>query len=285
MRTPEDAANWAAYRSSEVVNHYVALKALSPCERHVFNSYVTPGMAVLDLGVGAGRTTPFLSRKASYYFGVDYSEAMIQQCRCKFPKIKFMTADASDLSPLASHSFDAVVMAFNALDFVLPDEKRLRCLNECRRVLRPNGVFIFSSHNPRAILAKPNWRQRRIQAFVRKRMGRWAQRSKSVLAAANAAKAVQGIFRALTRSIALLSQRTHKSAFWRGQGDMFDPVHGGLTTHYATPQRVAEELRQNGFQVVNCIGENYPARSHVLMTNWYYYVCIKTVSVAGESCV
>src|SRR5208283_5182846 len=154
MSQQEEAANLRTYRAPEVASHYAALNYLTPCERLLFATYVKPGMAVLDLGVGGGRTTPYLSKIASRYVGVDYSDAMIQACRRKCSALDFVLADASDLSVFANASFEAIVFSFNGLDYVVPSEKRLRCLRECNRVLRPGGVLIVSCHNPRSILVR-----------------------------------------------------------------------------------------------------------------------------------
>ena len=97
--------------------------------------------------------------------GVDYSEAMIHVCRRKFPDLDFVHADASDLSAFEDASFDAIVFSYNGLDCVLPNEKRLRCLRECWRVLRPAGVFVFSSHNPRSILLRADWDRGKVACF------------------------------------------------------------------------------------------------------------------------
>jgi trans-aconitate methyltransferase len=98
MPVQEEALNLRTYRVPAVASHYAALNYLTPCEQLLFRTYIKPGMAVLDLGVGGGRTTSYLSRIASRYVGVDYSEAMIHACRRKFLDLDFMLADASDLS-------------------------------------------------------------------------------------------------------------------------------------------------------------------------------------------
>ena len=72
------AANLQVYRDPEVVSHYASLDYLTACERLLFDTYLKPGMAILDIGVGGGRTTPYLSQKASRYVGVDYSEEMVR---------------------------------------------------------------------------------------------------------------------------------------------------------------------------------------------------------------
>ena len=135
MPVQEYALNLTTYLAPEVASHYAGLNYLTLCERLLFRTYIKPGMAVLDLGVGGGRTTSYLSRVASRYVGVDYSEAMIRACRRKFPNLNFLLADASDLSAFEDASFDAVVFSYNGLDCVVPDQKRHRCLRECWRVL------------------------------------------------------------------------------------------------------------------------------------------------------
>ncbi len=114
--------NLQIYNAPDVTAYYAALNYLTPCERLLFESYISPGSAVLDLGVGGGRTTPYLASRATRYVGVDNAEAMVRACQQKFPDLEFVTADAGDLSAFPDAVFDAVVFAFNGIDFVLPDK-------------------------------------------------------------------------------------------------------------------------------------------------------------------
>ena len=161
-------ANRRIYSVPEVAAHYAALEYLTRCERFLFERYIPPRTAILDVGVGGGRTTPHLAKTASAYVGVDYSEEMVKVCRQKYPELNFKVADVSDLSEFRDASFDVIVMSFNTLDYVLPEEKRWRCLKECHRVLRAGGTLIFSSHNPRSILVRPAWNRERLRAFARR---------------------------------------------------------------------------------------------------------------------
>ena len=97
MRGANDVDNLSVYSDPSVAAHYAALKGLTACERFLFDKYIHRGMDVLDIGVGGGRTTPYISGVAARYLGVDYSEPMVRLCRHKFPELDFLMADASDL--------------------------------------------------------------------------------------------------------------------------------------------------------------------------------------------
>jgi ubiquinone/menaquinone biosynthesis C-methylase UbiE len=285
MNSQHSAANLQTYNAAEVATHYAALDYISPCERLLIDTYIKPGMAILDLGVGGGRTTPYLSSRASLYVGADYSEEMIRVCQEKFPQLKFFVADASDLSIFPDDSFDAVVIAFNGMDYVLPEERRRQCLKECRRVLRVGGVLLFSSHNPRSILVRPAWDPERVRAFARKLVGEQGALFRAAVCGLTVAKAVQAFVRAIAASLVRILRRATWLAFWRGEGYFFDSSHGGLTTHCWVPKRVLAELNQFGFQFVTLLGDDYPAASWTFVTDWYYYLFSKANGPAGgESC-
>jgi ubiquinone/menaquinone biosynthesis C-methylase UbiE len=281
-----DIENHRIYSFPEVAAHYAALAYVTPCERFLFDRFIGPQMAVLDVGVGGGRTTPYLSRLASRYVGVDYSREMIGTCRQKFPQLEFHIADASDLSEFRDASFDAVVMSFNTIDYLLPDEKRQKCLSECRRVLREGGILVFSSHNPRSLLIRPAWDRARLQAFAEKLISRQSRFLPAFVSLLIVAKTLHSVCRALVHSSARILRRIAAPALWRGEGYMFDSAHGGLMTHYFTPARAIRELADFDFQITARLGDDYPMRSRTFMTDWYYYVFSKNTpqSIRGEAC-
>jgi len=266
------AANLAIYNRAETVSYYAALEYLTPCERLLFETYIKPGMRILDLGVGGGRTTPYLAGLASRYVGVDYAEEMVRVCRNKFPGVEFVRADAADLSGFDNNSFDAVVMAFNALDYVVPDGDRLRCLAEVSRVLRSKGVFIFSSHNPRAILARPAWDRDRLRTFTRRLANPDSPLFRLTLPFLTALKTVQASLRAASTSAMRVIRRIPTAAFWRGEGYLLDPAHGGLLTHVWVPKCAITELGRFGFRVARVMPHDYPQAASRFLTDWYYYV-------------
>ena len=101
---------------------------------------------VLDLGVGPGRTTAYLSRLTPGYVGVDYSPSMVEHCSRRFPGTRIELGDSRDLSRFEPSSFDFVLFSYAAIS-ALDHDGRLRVLSEVRRVLRPGGLFAFSAHN------------------------------------------------------------------------------------------------------------------------------------------
>jgi SAM-dependent methyltransferase len=286
MPLQEEAVNLRTYCVPEVAAHYAALNYLTPCEKLLFRSYIKRGMNVLDLGVGGGRTTSYLSRVASRYVGVDYSEAMVRACRKKFPDLDFLLADASDLSVFEDSSFDAIVFSFNGLDYVLPDARRARCLRECCRVLRPSGVLIFSSHNPRSILLRADWNREKLRAFAQSFISQQNAFFPQVVGALVFAKVGHALIRAATGSILRIVGRVPTLAFWRGQGDFHESIHGGLTTHCSIPKRVIAELAGLDFHLVRFMGDDYPRVSRLLLTDWYYYVFSKidNDSIGRKAC-
>jgi SAM-dependent methyltransferase len=264
--------NLAAFNSPEVTSYYSSLNYLTPCERLLFDEYLRPGMTILDLGVGGGRTTPYLSSIASQYVGADYAPEMISACRRKFPNLEFETVGAADLSIYAPSSFDAVVMAFNGMDSVIPDESRYRALREIHRVLKPEGVLIFSSHNVRSILVRPAWNPQRLASIARQMVGRSSVLYRPLLWSLTGLRLVIAVFQSIAKSLARAARRVPTRAFWRGEGYMIDAAHGGMRIHLWTPEKVAQELNQFGFRLLRVLGDDYPQPSRLYVTDWYYYV-------------
>jgi len=111
---------------------------------------------MLDLGVGSGRTSLFYIPVVSNYVGVDIAHGMIDRCRDRFADLhdsgnsSFHVEDATSLKKFEDNSFDLVLFSYNGLDCI-PGSERDSCFSAVKRVLRPGGVFVFSSHNIRFI--------------------------------------------------------------------------------------------------------------------------------------
>jgi SAM-dependent methyltransferase len=272
--------NLDTYNSSELTSHYSSLNYLTPCERLLFDEYLSPGMSILDLGVGGGRTTPYLSSLAGRYVGVDYAAEMISACRKKFPNLEFETADAADLSIFAESSFDAVVMAFNGIDSLFPDESRNQAFREIHRILKPRGVLIFSCHNARSIFVRPSWNPLRLAGLAKKLVGGSAL-YRPVLWSMTALRIVVALLQSIVKSLARIVGRIPTRAFWSGEGYLMDAAHGGMRIHLSTPEKAEGELKRSGFRPLRVLGDDYPHVSRLYVTDWYYYVFSSAEATGG----
>lgn len=147
---PKDLAshNLAVYRGRLLSWWFQRRTDLLPAESSIMRK-LGPALSdaeVLDIGVGGGRTTAHLIRLGVRYTGIDYSPQMIARCKVRYPAVAFELCDARDLSRFAAGRFDFVLFSFNGIDFVSHPE-RFAVLDEIRRVLSNNGIFVFSSHN------------------------------------------------------------------------------------------------------------------------------------------
>jgi ubiquinone/menaquinone biosynthesis C-methylase UbiE len=105
---------------------------------------LTPGLHVLDVGVGTGREHRHIQERIAPHglaFGLDLSRVMLKLCRqrCAAPLCQ---ADARRL-PYPAESFDRIYAAY-VLD-LLPLSALPAVLQEFRRVLKPGGRLVAIS--------------------------------------------------------------------------------------------------------------------------------------------
>jgi len=101
---------------------------------------------ILDIGAGTGRTAVYLARMARRYQAIDYSPVMVREFARLFPGTPVAQVDMRKMEAFDTGSFDFVLASNNVLDAV-GHEDRLCTLREIRRLLRPGGLLMFSSHN------------------------------------------------------------------------------------------------------------------------------------------
>lgn len=137
----------AAYDRSDIVADFASRDSLMPAE-FVALGEVWPQVRgdVLDVGVGAGRTTGYLRGIARSYRAQDISERMAEACRARHPGVDVGVGDARTLDGHADAAYDLVLFSFNGIDYVEHAERR-QVLAAAFRVLRPGGAFVYSSHN------------------------------------------------------------------------------------------------------------------------------------------
>jgi SAM-dependent methyltransferase len=102
--------------------------------------------AVLDIGVGGGRTAGLLRPRARSYVGLDVSSEMVELARQRFPDTDLRVGDARELDGLPDGHFDLVFFSYNGLD-ALDHPDRARALAAMARAVSPGGRVLFSSLN------------------------------------------------------------------------------------------------------------------------------------------
>lgn len=101
---------------------------------------------ILDLGCGEGNLVRTLARQAKEVVGTDIAENRLKIAKKKsreFANVSYLTADLDERLPFKNNSFDIVFM-IGVLEYVLDP---YHTLQEVKRVLKPNGIFIFEVPN------------------------------------------------------------------------------------------------------------------------------------------
>ena len=113
---------------------------------------IVPGVRLLDVACGPGYVAGEAAERGAEVVGLDVAEEMVELASTRYPDVAFLTGDAHDL-PFDDASFDAVTMSFGIHHVAEPE----RVFREAARVLRPEGVYSFTSwadapdHSPIAI--------------------------------------------------------------------------------------------------------------------------------------
>lgn len=144
-----DSINRRTWAQRDTVRVYERLQGLTdPGEKAAleFVAGAARGRPILDIGVGAGRTTQLLQPISQNYIAIDYTQEMVDAFRRLHPGVRCERMDARDLSAFGDGQFELVVFSFNGIDAV-DLEGRMKVLREVHRVLRPGGRFLFSAHN------------------------------------------------------------------------------------------------------------------------------------------
>ena len=253
------SSNKEIFESSNIVNYYSALEGLQKPEETIFNLLLPElkHMRMLDIGVGAGRTTIYFSGIVKEYLGIDYSEKMIAACRDKFKEkgkdIVFEVGDARMMNNFNNESFDFILFSFNGVDNVSYDD-RIKILMEVKRVLKPGAYFCFSAHNLQSI----------------KKLFR-----------INATLSVRKLLSSLKNYMRLIiANRHHKELWSKDFAFVNDGAHDfKLLTYYIKPAAQTTQLKNLGFKNIQIVsladGSQINNNLETIEEQWLYYLCEK----------
>lgn len=229
IATDPNAAQWSR---ASIAFRYRNKSDLFPAEAAMLQKLRgrLTGAHVLDIGIGTGRTTGAIASQCGRYVGVDYSKAMIDRAKARFPGHDLRLVDARDMKAFADASFDIVFFSFNGIDYV-GHADRLKILAEVRRVLKAGGVFAFSTHRLGTPIPPASaW------SHLKPKDG-------AVRSALRILAYVQGI-----RNSRAMKPREERHG---GYALLNDSAHQySLLTYYVTPEEQARQLEQARFALL-----------------------------------
>jgi SAM-dependent methyltransferase len=280
----EDARS--LFERPDVVGEYATFDELLPAERSIIDEVApTPAdRTILDLGVGAGRTSRHLVGRGRLYVGVDVSEAMIRGCRSALPDApaRFLVGDARRL-PFPDATFDLVLFSFNGLDTVGGAADRTAALREMARTCVPGGSVCFSSQTLSFVRARLSYLEA-VRAFGRFGARRLVRRPGRALAAITTVRRRRSMNpppRTLRGGATVVELRAR---YERSSHGFDDPDRLIAIPRYSIdPERQVEELSRIGFDRIRVFGstgaELPPSGSPPRVNGWpmpyLYYLCRK----------
>jgi ubiquinone/menaquinone biosynthesis C-methylase UbiE len=253
------SSNREIFQSPDIVNYYSTLEGLQKPEEAILNLLLPDlkHMRMLDIGVGAGRTSRYFAGIVKEYIGIDYSEKMIEACRDKFKEkgkhIVFEVGDARTMNNYDNDSFDFILFSFNGIDNVSYDD-RIKILMEVKRVLKPGAYFYFSAHNIQS-----------IKKFIK----------------INATLNVRKLLSSLKYFIRLIiANRQYKGLWRKDYAFVNDGAHDfKLLTYYIKPAAQTTQLKNLGFKNIQIFsladGSQIHDNLEKIEDQWLYYLCEK----------
>jgi len=104
---------------------------------------------ILDLGCGTGSHDIVLAKKGFKVVGIDSSNTMIELAREKARssglKIEFLVQDMREMQ--LPKDFDCAICMFGGFGYLFSDEDLKSLFKGLRKVLKPNGLFLFEFWN------------------------------------------------------------------------------------------------------------------------------------------
>ena len=122
--------------------------------------FVQPGQSLLDLGIGSGLSAAPFARAGLRVAGMDFAPAMLDLCRAKGIAVDLRQHDLCQLPwPYKPASFDHVICC-GVFHFIADLEPVFRGAAD---VLRPGGLFAFTTRWPATALAPGEPFARRVE--------------------------------------------------------------------------------------------------------------------------
>ena len=97
---------------------------------------------VLDAGCGTGKFLPIIENVAYKYIGIDLSNEQLIKAKDKSKRNSLFINSSLEKIELDNNSVDLIISTW-VLGTITDIEERNRCLDELKRILKPNGKIIL----------------------------------------------------------------------------------------------------------------------------------------------
>ncbi|EED31815.1 putative methyltransferase type 11 [gamma proteobacterium NOR5-3] len=147
---PPDLLAFEAYNTTSAEHYQKIGFDVASAIGDSINSYVNQqnGLHIMEWGCGPARVIrhlkPLIRSSDSIIIGTDYNRDTIDWCQSAIPDLKFILNEAMPPISYADSSFDAIyaVSVFTHLS----EDAQNAWIQEIRRLLKPGGIFIFTTH-------------------------------------------------------------------------------------------------------------------------------------------
>ncbi|MCA6362523.1 MAG: class I SAM-dependent methyltransferase [Bacteroidetes bacterium] len=129
----------------ETVEAYSKWNELSEIESLFLDKFVKKSSKIIDLGCGTGRIVKTLIPDKENYVGIDFSRQMIDFAIKNNPDYSFICDDILNYNSNFG-TFDIALLMNNVVDMINPYERRRNLFKLCKKLLKNNGILIYSSH-------------------------------------------------------------------------------------------------------------------------------------------
>ncbi len=252
--------NKKKYENKNIVSSYVKMTLQNP-EVMIFVNYreYIVDKHVLDIGCGTGRTTAILKNLSNCYVGLDYSLEMIETCRERFKYVRFIHGDVRNMgNEFIDQECDFIMFSFNGLDSINHAD-RLQGLREIYRVLKRDGLFVFSSHN---------------------RNHRYAISKPKMKLSMSPGKQIKNVNN-FTQSMCNFLKNRNSQQFKDEYAIINDVAHNyAMLTYYIDKLNQVSQLESIGFETIgiyDTLGNKLKLDSDDKDSAWIYYVARKIV--------
>ena len=182
---------------------------------------------ILELGCGTGNYTQILLERGYEITGVDISENMLkiakEKCTCNFIRGSIRDISIND-------RFDACIAMFAVMGYITENSDIVKVLNNVRRHLKPDGLFVFDVWNGLAVL--------RILPELR------------IKVVENDEVKILRIADPILRSFDHICEVNYKLLILNKENNAFNEIYEKHIVRFYFPQEIKHFLEATGFEVL-----------------------------------